>query len=246
VTKNQILSQIKSEMAAEENERTAKRDEAFFKALVTNKKLTRHEFNTSYAKTTSPRANLSLKQRYTQHLIEQSGFKSKAPSNFKIVRAEFKHLYSEFENWCKKFPECKNLVLHGRAGTGKTYSTHIIANVLMEQGYSVLFITAFGLVERFKKYVQSFNDETQTDALFECDLLVIDDLGTEPIIKNISCEYLYNVINERLANDKRFIITTNLDEPALKQRYDQRIVSRILSKESSVVIEFNSKDLRLS
>ena len=244
-------------MAAEENERLARRDEAFFKALALNKKLTRHEFNKNHpAATPSAQASLTrhpskegnqvLKQRYTQKLIEQSGFKSKAPSNFKNPKPEFKNLYTQFDNWCKKFPTGKNLVLHGPAGTGKTYSTHIIANVLMEQGFSVLFITAFGLVERFKKYVQSFNDETQTDALFECDLLIIDDLGVEPIIKNISQEYLYNVINERLVNDMRFIITTNLDEPALKQRYDQRIVSRVLSKESSVVIEFNSKDLRLS
>ena len=248
MNKNQILSQIKSEIAAEENERDAKRDEAFFKALAANKKLTRYEFNTLYAKSAKdqPRGNQGVKQRYTQRLIEQSGFKSKAPANFKTTKPEFKNLYVQFDNWCNKFPAGKNLILRGQAGTGKTYSTHVIANVLMQKGFSVLFTTAFGLVERFKKYVQSFNDETQTDVLFDCDLLIIDDLGVEPIIKNITHEYLFNVINERLAHAKPFIVTTNLDEPALKQRYDQRIVSRILSKETSVVIQFSSKDLRLS
>ena len=92
--------------------------------------------------------------------------------------------------------------------------------------------------------IRKFNDEI--DALLECDLLIIDDLGTEPIIKNITQENIYNILNERLLHGRAFIITTNLSPAGLIQKYDQRIASRILSKDTSVLIEFKGKDLRLT
>jgi len=191
-----------------------------------------------------------LRQRYIKKLIEASGFKSTAPRKFdcKSPTPEHAKIYKLLGTYCDKFPDVKvsNIVLCGATGTGKTFAAHVLANCLLDRGFSVLYLTAFGLVERFKKYINNFNDETETDALFDCDVLVIDDLGTEPTIRNITGEYLYNVINERLANGRAFVITTNLSPTALIEKYDQRITSRILSKETSAIIEFKGKDLRLS
>jgi len=149
MNKQQILAQIREQMETEKHGRDDIRDEAFYTALSKNPKLTRQEFNKTYSDSNSK--NLSLKQRYTQTLIEQSKFKTNAPSNFNHPKPEQKNIYQQFENYCKKFPyDVQNLVLHGSTGTGKTYATHIIANYLLKRGFSVLYTTSFGLIERFK------------------------------------------------------------------------------------------------
>jgi DNA replication protein DnaC len=83
------------------------------------------------------------------------------------------------------------------------------------------------------------------DVFLDCDVLVIDDLGTEPTIKNVTQEHIYNIINERLLNKRAFIITTNLKPSELTARYDERIANRILSKNTSYFIEFKGHDLRV-
>jgi DNA replication protein DnaC len=73
---------------------------------------------------------------------------------------------------------------------------------------------------------------------------VSNDLGTEPVIKNVTQEHIYNIINERLSNERAFIITTNLSPKDLADRYDERISSRILSGSINKVIELKGGDLR--
>jgi DNA replication protein DnaC len=103
----------------------------------------------------------------------------------------------------------------------------------------VEYTTAFKMINAFQKYVNSFGrDDGQINDFLDCDVLIIDDLGTEPIIKNVTLEHIYNVINERMVNKRAFIITTNLDPAALFERYDQRIAGRITAKENSTLIEF--------
>lgn len=243
MTKDELMAQVYSEINAEENVWLTQRDIAFFNARKKDKTLTRAEFYRTYK---ANRKIPSARNRYIEKLVELNGFNSKAPSDFKNPPTDsHKNLYTQLANYCKKFPAIKNLVIHGDTGCGKTYITHIITNNLTKQGKNVLYVTAFGLVERFRKYTQGYGDVTQMDALLECDLLIIDDLGSEPIIKNNTHEHLYNVINERLVNEKPFIITTNFNEAELKERYDRRVLSRILSLETSIVIKMESEDLRL-
>jgi DNA replication protein DnaC len=158
----------------------------------------------------------------------------------------YKKIYSFLSKYCQAFPSKAkpNIVLIGGTGTGKTYASHIIANQLFERGLSILYLTAFQLINRFKTYIKNFNGE-ELDELFTVDLLVIDDLGTEPMIKNITIEYLYNVINDRMADKKPFIITTNLSPNDIAERYGDRLQSRILSQLNSSVIEMSIEDLRL-
>lgn len=133
----------------------------------------------------------------------------------------------------------------GATGTGKTYSAQIIANNLLDRKIDVCYTTAFAMVTAFQKYVQSFGTSDAIDTFLDCDLLIIDDLGAEPTIKNVTGEHIYNIINERLLHNRPFIITTNLSPAQLMVRYDQRIASRILSTETSTLIEFKGPDRRI-
>ena len=78
-----------------------------------------------------------------------------------------------------------------------------------------------------------------------CDLLIIDDLGTEPIYKNVTEEYFLMILNERLLNKMPYIVTTNLTQAQLFERYGERILSRLNDKRSGKTTKIEGVDLRL-
>ena len=210
--------------------------------------------NTGYVKS---KLCSCVTKKYMAYMTAENILAHNVPKNFdnaltrfknEKTRTEYKKIYDTLTKYCNAFPTPKNLVLSGATGTGKTYAAQIIANNLHDKNFSVLQLTAFSLIQRFKDYIGKFftGDNSELDAMLTCDLLIIDDLGTEPVIKNVTEEYLYNVINERLTNKKPFIITTNLSPDDIAARYDQRLASRILSRENSVVIQMKSPDLRLN
>ena len=217
------------------SEETAKRDAEFFRAFAKDRTLTRADFN---------------KKHPIKIVKEIKGFKN-APRNFDIPvpSPEHKKIFTALSTYCDKFPNVKtpNILFWGATGTGKTYAANIITNNLLDRGFAVKYTTSFGMVNIFQKYIQDFGrDSFDIDALLECDLLIIDDLGAEPTIKNITNEHIYNIINERLVNNRPFIITTNLSPIDLIDRYDQRIASRLTAATTTARIEFRGKDLRLS
>ena len=79
----------------------------------------------------------------------------------------------------------------------------------------------------------------------DSDILCIDDLGTEVIYKNVTVEYLYLILNERQQRGKNTIITTNLTIEQIRDTYDDRIMSRLVSKKDAILVEIDSEDLRL-
>jgi len=232
--KEEILRQIKSEQRFLNEEAKCKRDTEYFKALATGKKLPSKIEG-------CPKGGVFFQKELTKRLRTLSGLPANPPKTNKLP--DFKKIYDTLDKYIAAFPTPKNLVFIGGAGTGKTYAAQVVGNKLLDRGFSVLYITAFSLIQKFKDFI--FSHES-IDWLLSCDLLIIDDLGTEPRLKNISDEYLLNVINERLTRELPFIITTNLAPDDILARYDQRLTSRILSKQSSVVIEMKGKDLRLS
>ena len=84
-----------------------------------------------------------------------------------------------------------------------------------------------------------------TDCL-NADVLLIDDLGTEPVLKNVTKEYLYNLINIRQINNRATLISTNLSLDNIIERYDERIFSRLANKNLSATIQLFSKDKRIN
>ena len=147
--------------------------------------------------------------------------------------------------YLSKFPfnKFKNLIITGPTGTGKTYCAALVQHELTQKGFAVHMTSTFNLVKRMKDYLFG-QDATVPADFFNSDLLIIDDLGAEPTIKN-SDEMLYTVINERYSNNLPLLITTNLSKDQVANRYDDRILGRIYDKARTAIIVFNGKDLRI-
>ena len=131
-------------------------------------------------------------------------------------------------------------------GTGKTYLASSIVGELNKRKVLTVFLTSNELNSIFlKMHRQEIDRELVFDILTACDLLVIDDLGTEPLYNNVTAEYLLSIISERLDKKKHFIITTNLTKSEILNRYSERFLSRISDKKQTAIIPFNGKDLRI-
>ena len=172
-------------------------------------------------------------------------------SNFALFDDEQKTrtLFSKMEQWCDSFPnvKAKNILLSGPMGVGKTYLAESIANKLLDKNVNVSFFSAFALNNLFLQFHTTFDDSKFNflSPLLSCDVLFIDDLGTEPKYKNVTEEYLYLIINERSVNSKSTVITTNLDLDGILSRYGARTFSRICNKSSSILLNISGSDLRL-
>ena len=139
----------------------------------------------------------------------------------------------------------KNIVMSGGSGTGKTYLTKCISKELIRQKKTTYFTSAFDLNNLFLRDHLNQNGEKQLNDLIDLDVLIIDDLGTEPIRKNVTKEYLLVLLNERLSKEKSTIITTNLSPENVLDRYEERIFSRIFDKRSTLILQFTGKNNRL-
>ncbi len=194
-----------------------------------------------------------LKKEVSKILIKNSGFPKLnkfSDANFEIFsnKEEIKKIYSLMEKWCKKDSEKSLVYLLGNTGTGKTYLTSCMASEFISQGKIVFLTTAFNLSQDFLKYHRSFDDKQKASVFenyLETEVLFIDDLGTEPIYNNVTREYLYLLINERKNKGLRTIITSNLEPIDIREKYDERIFSRIMDSEHSIVLKLDSKDVRL-
>lgn len=152
-------------------------------------------------------------------------------------------------NLCEKYPNTyiKSVVLTGYVGTGKTNIASSMANEFVDNGFYTLFIPSIKLSDTLLSYhLAPLSEKKQVIEPFEeCDVLIIDDLGTEPMLKNVTIEYLLMLISSRLIDNKLTIITTNLNLEQLNDRYGERIFSRLADKKQGIVIEFTGEDLRI-
>lgn len=149
------------------------------------------------------------------------------------------------QKYAENYPEVKkpNLVLCGNTGTGKTFLLSCIYSELKKKGLSVVYITAGKLFDILRKY--AFNEINDIDVLTNCDMLIIDDLGTEPLFNNITVEYMFLLFNERSRNNKPMCISTNLKPDEIKSRYTERIASRLFDKSTTNMLLIPGNDLRL-
>ena len=140
-----------------------------------------------------------------------------------------------------------NILLTGNTGSGKTYLLTACANLCVELNRSTLLLTAYNLNRMFlDAHVGDFaNNQTIMDSLVDVDVLLIDDLGTENIYKNVTAEYFFSVINERIARKKQTFISTNLTLADLRERYDERIFSRLVDQSRTFIAELTGADKRI-
>ena len=152
----------------------------------------------------------------------------RAPGKTKSAREHMEWVYDTCVEYAHNFGKRPaNLLLFGRPGLGKTHLSAAIAREVSGKGYSVVYDTAGHVFERFE--AQKFGrDEADRDVerVLNCDLLILDDLGTEMITTFVQSA-LYQIINGRLLEKRSTIVSTNLMPEALAQRYSPQIASRI-------------------
>lgn len=139
----------------------------------------------------------------------------------------------------------RNLLFYGKVGTGKSFLSGCIAKELIDKGLSVVYFSSNELFRAISDYTFS-KDRQGADSLmsilYECDLLVIDDLGTE-YVNDFIRNQLFNIINERILRQKSLIISTNLSLEGIRENYTDRVLSRLY--DSFEIIKLSAKDIRL-
>ncbi|MDO4555565.1 MAG: ATP-binding protein [Lachnospiraceae bacterium] len=174
-------------------------------------------------------------------------YSDKAVDGNPSPRANIESVVSLCWDFIYHFGELKknNILFLGNAGVGKTFLSHCIAYELINKAYTVLYLTSFQLFDLLKQHAfHRENDPmiTSMEELLSCDLLIIDDLGTELNNSFISSQ-LFLCMNERLLRRKSTIISTNLSLGQLSQSYTERILSRIM--ENYQILNIYGEDIRL-
>lgn len=200
-----------------------------------------------------------LKNKVREEVLKNCGIQNKNLCSFKEFNSEiFSNKKQKlqllkvkdiFEKISDKFPLVKQnfIVISGKTGVGKTFITKCLAFELINKGFIVSFVSAFEMNKLLCAYHTCFDENKQNyiEALIDSDILIIDDLGIEPILKNVTIEYLYVILSERSKFGRLTVITTNLDGTGILNRYNERIFSRLINKNESIFIKIEGDDLRI-
>ena len=149
---------------------------------------------------------------------------------------------------CRKYAQnfslnSKNLIFFGGAGLGKTHLSLAIANVVINKGFNVCYGTSQNICDdlQSEQFGRTDNINYTKNQVLGCDLLVLDDLGTE-IDNQYSIATVYNIVNSRLLAGRPTIISTNYTFSKLEEKYDKRITSRLTGE--YVPFYFIGNDIR--
>lgn len=161
-------------------------------------------------------------------------------------RQQMQAVLNKCRSFAQSFPcNGESLLFIGRTGLGKTHLSLAIANEVSKSGAAVAYASAQDLVDRAER--AKFGRDTGDDAEFiqgalSCDLLILDDLGTE-FMSQMAATTLFQIINTRLLEQRSTIISSNLSPQELQERYSERLASRILCSYSA--LPFAGNDIRL-
>lgn len=195
------------------------------------------------------RSNLKeilIKENFNTFNISYYSEKSMDTATGRNARDNIKEVLEKSRHYVKEFGTVfENLFIYGDTGVGKTFLTNCIAKDLMDKSYSVIYMSAVHMFEvlaeaQFGKSEK--NSQTGIQDLTGCDLLIIDDLGTE-LINSFTKSSLFNCLNERFLKEKPVIISTNLSIGEVRELYSERVFSRIASHYK--VIKIFGEDLRI-
>lgn len=190
-------------------------------------------------------------------LYEQSGISEMLQSNnFSCLsydyhtgedRVHFEKAVETCKDFVKNFDsDYHNLFFYGTVGTGKSFLSGCVAKELIDTGHAVIYFSATGLFDLLQAAAFDLkNREERKNAyadLYQCDLLIIDDLGTE-LTNQFTASQLFSLLNERAIGKKAVIISTNLSLRELQDRYSDRIFSRITS--NFKVCKLTGPDIRM-
>lgn len=169
---------------------------------------------------------------------KEKGEKLKSPYE------NMKKIYDAAKKFCQLDSKIRESILYyGDVGLGKTFLSSCIAKELIDKGETVIYMRATKLFNMYEDH--KFNrskDSSFLKNIYDCDLLIIDDLGTENINK-MNVSFIFDIIDERITRGKSIIINTNLDMDELKENYTKRFISRVA--DNFKVYEFYGSDIRL-
>ena len=203
-----------------------------------------------------------LKKAYQQKLREKIGLDSRRNETFdsfnlnvfpeenipgqSFSQRELMKLHlATCRKWAEEYPDSayRDLVLTGSTGLGKTFLLHAMADRLIERDINVLLISAYRMLEILRK--NYFENDQGVSELLGADVLMIDDLGSEPMMQNVTVEQLFNLLNERQGRNLSTVISTNLDMAKFRERYTERIASRLRDSRCCKVLNLLGKDIRI-
>ncbi len=181
-----------------------------------------------------------LIERQTFENFDLSYYKGEAGMRMRAIYDAAKKLAQGFDT---EVP--RNILMLGGTGLGKTHLSSAMAKVIIEKGNDVYYTTATGMFSDYEKnrFGSSMSSEAtgDTEKYMTCDLLIIDDLGTE-VVNQFTASCLYNLINVRLNRKKSTIISTNFTGEEIRKKYTDRIFSRIFGE--YLVWQFIGSDIR--
>ncbi len=163
---------------------------------------------------------------YSRSFID-SDTETDAYTNIKGIVSSLKDFVTTFDNQNPK----KNFLICGKAGVGKTFLSNCVAKAMIDTSHSVIYLPAIKLFnllseEKFQKGGNEGSEIGLSSYIYQCDLLIIDDLGTE-LVNSFTISELFNIINERGLLKNSTIISTNLGLAGLEDVYSERIFSRL-------------------
>ena len=171
-------------------------------------------------------------------------YSNKPDKNGNIPHTRLEKIYNFCRDYAEKFGDMNDsMLMEGGTGLGKTHLSLAIARRVIERGYGVIYCSAPNILAVLEKEHFSRDSSRPTQRhLEECDLLILDDLGTE-FSTQFTTSTIYNIINTRLSRDKATIVNTNLSLYELKKIYSERLVSRMIG--DHIYLEFIGEDVRI-
>lgn len=159
-------------------------------------------------------------------------------------RKQMENIFRFCRTYAREFSrQSPSLILQGGTGLGKTHLSLAIARAAMEKDFGVIYLSSQNMATSLERerFGRAPEDEDTNALLLGCDLLILDDLGTE-FSTSFTDAAVYNIVNTRLMASRPTIISTNLSLYELQKRYSERLVSRIIG--SYIRLTFLGKDVR--
>ena len=193
-------------------------------------------------------AKKTAKEYYFNDLCEKMPLEKSTFGSFdlSLYPDDAQNNMQEIFNFSKDYSDnftnaSKNLLFLGRTGLGKTHLSLSIANIAIDKGYGVIYGSSQNFFNQIQDEAFGRKQGDTLNALLECDLLILDDFGTEFMSTYISSA-IYNIINSRILRSLPTIISTNLSLSEINNVYGERIMSRILG--NYIIKQFTGKDIR--
>lgn len=159
-------------------------------------------------------------------------------------KENMRQIYDTAVKFCEK-DDVKSMLFYGGCGVGKTFLSSCVAKRMMDEGKTVVYVTAVNLFSEYEDYKfgrrKDLDFEKTMEMIGDADLLIIDDMGVE-VPTPLSKQFLFDIVDKRIGLKKKMIISTNMTIKGLIKLYTERIESRLF--ESFNILRFEAEDIR--